>query len=72
MKSLSYIKELTSLYEGFSFDFIEEMFQIAQADLIEVKRRIRDGLASAGELQDARADFIAMRGLKARADRGAI
>lgn len=72
MQTSDTLRELTDLYAGHTFGEIEEMFQIASADLAEVKRRVRDGIAQPGELRDARADFIAIRGLKARADRGAI
>ena len=68
----NYISELQKLYSGYDAATITEMFQIAQADLVEVKRRVRDGLAKSGELRDARADFQAMRGLMARLERGAI
>ena len=68
MQTLSQVRELVTLYSGFSFSEIEEMFQIAQADLVEVKTRARQGLASPGELRDVRADFAAIRGLKNRID----
>jgi len=66
------ITELQTLYASYAPDLLTEMYQIAQADLAEVKQRSRSGLASSGELRDARNDFQAMRGLMARLERGAI
>ena len=72
MPNLDQVRELRDLYAGFDASEIEEMFQIASADLAEVKRRVRDGLASRAELNDARNDFAAIRGLRDGLARGAV
>lgn len=63
MARFELLKELIELYSGMSPDEIVEAFQIAQADLTEVKMRARDGLASRGEIRDAQNDFAAIRGV---------
>jgi hypothetical protein len=70
MKTTDRIKELIELYSGFDADTLTEMYQIAQADFVEVKRRARQGLASAGEVRDAQHDFYAMRGIVSRLENG--
>ena len=66
---MTHLDELRELYTALSTDELREALQLAQAELVAAKRNYRDGLTSRSDVEQARADFMVVRGLVDQLDR---
>lgn len=60
---MTYLKELTDLYSTLSFDEVEAAYQFARRNLTDMKDAYRAGGVPKGAVNDALADFRAIRGV---------